>query len=206
MNWNRFEMEWSWHSLRYWVQVLSAGTGCRYWVQVLIAGTGCRYWVQVLSVGTQRNYDKLKGYRCPFWDSKPATCEYREVLPPEPIYTVCVGSNLLKSRDSSFVIQNKLCVEDQVIVVRFPDEAKYLARPWAHSASYSFGIGAASGRMLGPFLASRAAMAWITPLTLAKSSILPLLLYVTRQMILILCLPLMCGMFCYQAKVKLPKQ
>jgi len=77
-----------------------------------------------LRTGTERNYDKLQGYRRPCRDSKAASSEYKQVLPLEQISSVCVGSSLLKSRDSSVVIQNKLCVEDQVIVVRFPDEAK----------------------------------------------------------------------------------
>ena len=74
------------------------------------------------------------------------------MLPLEPISSVCVGSNLLKSRDSSVVTQNKLCMQEHVIVVRFPDEAKNLVLPWAHS-----GVG---GRgVMESFLAGRAARA-----------------------------------------------
>ena len=138
-----------------------------------------------MRAGSQRNYDKLQGYRCPCWDSKASSSEYKEVLPLEPFSSVCVGSNLLNSRDSSVFIRNKLCVQDEVIVFRFPDEAKNLVR--------TLGPLRGCGVWVEPFLVSRAAKAWIWPPTftsaMANSSILTLLLHMTWKLVLIICPP-----------------
>jgi hypothetical protein len=60
---------------------------------------------------------------------KAASSEYKEVLPFEPISSVCIGSSLLKCRVSSVGIQAKLCVEEQVIVLRFPARQNILYVP-----------------------------------------------------------------------------